>query len=212
MRIYLNCCEEQIVFVAYWMGLVEPGWQMLDTCGETAVSVQILRGRAVCGGGEYYQSEPVIRDYIDSDWYPALTNYFRQWLVMLLYSFVTFKFMIRPFWITYWFHICLSFINIFVCVKRTRILTLARCDKIIRSSNYSRVSGAGGGLHWPPHLCIGIMVRGCLELWCLRPGARITLTTWSLLSFNSWLIDFSTIMEGHTFSSVGPTDHRIKGS
>ena len=50
-RIYLNCSEEQIVFAAYWMGLVEPGWQMLDTCGETLLSVCKYCGAELSAAG-----------------------------------------------------------------------------------------------------------------------------------------------------------------
>ena len=104
---------------------------------DSAVSVQILQGRAVCGGVN-------------------ITNLLAGFIKLLWLAGGLFGSLIDP--------IFSFFINIFVCAKRTRILTLARCDKIIRSSNYSGVSGAGGGLHRPSHLCIGIMVWGCLEL------------------------------------------------
>ena len=104
---------------------------------DSAVREQILQGRAVCGGVN-------------------ITNLLAGFIKLLWLAGGLFGSLIDP--------IFSFFINIFVCAKRTRILTLARCDKIIRSSNYSLVSGAGGGLHRPSHLCIGIMVWGCLEL------------------------------------------------
>ena len=103
---------------------------MLDTCGETLLSVcKYCRAELSAAGVN-------------------ITNLLAGFIKLLWLAGGLFGSLIDP--------IFSFFINIFVCAKRTRILTLARCDKIIRSSNYSRVSGAGGSLHRPPHLCIGI--------------------------------------------------------